>query len=278
MAYVNDKSFSDLQYITADNIHEPKVTAIFATRNGGVSGQTPETRHLHSLNLKFDTDGESNENVSENYKIIASSQGFSLGDVIGLRQGHTDNVLVVDSVAEQSRTFCLLDEVADAVVTNIKGVLLSVRTADCVPILLYDNQNDAIGAIHAGWRGTFAQIGAKAIRRMTELYGTEPANIKAAIGPAVGVCCYDVDVNFYEKFRNQFGDRIDKYFVAPHGSKPHCDLKRINEALLVKAGVQIRNIDVSDLCTACNPKLFYSHRISGEKRGTMASFIGMKKI
>jgi YfiH family protein len=262
------------------NIHSPEITAIFTTRNGGVSGQTPETAHLNSLNLNFNAEGENRENVAENYRIIAASQGFRVENIFAVRQEHTDRIITVD---ENTRTapridqICL-DESADALVTNIKGILLSVRTADCVPILLYDRINTAVAAIHAGWAGTLAGIGQKTIRRMTELYGTNPADIQAAIGPAIGGCCYEVDFDFHERFRKEYGEKVDKYFTLKSGSKPRCDLKAMNQAFLIAAGIPESSIEVSEYCTCCHPELFYSHRRSGVRRGTMASFIGLKGI
>lgn len=275
MTLINDKIFPDLQYLTADNIHSPEVSAIFATRNGGVSGLTPATTHLHSLNLQFNSKRDADSNVAENYKIIASSQGFSAGDVMSVLQKHTDKTIVVDKSLAESRPHGQLGE-ADALVTNIKGVMLSVRTADCVPILLYDSVNGAIGAVHAGWRGTFAQIGAKAVKQMSELYGTNPSDVKAAIGAAIGACCYEVSMEFYEQFSCKYGKEIDEFFHHKPNAKPHCNLNAMNKSFLVKAGVPAQNIGVSDLCTNCNPHLFYSHRRSGENRGTMAAFIGMR--
>jgi len=275
MPLTNDHGFNNLQYLTADNIHSPKVAAIFSTRNGGVSGTTPETEYLHSMNLQLNPQVDSPANTEENHRIIAASQGFNENDIMNLWQRHTDKVIAIDKTQAESRPHTNLGE-ADAVITNIEGILLAIRVADCVPILLYDSANNAIGAVHAGWRGTFTQIGAKTVKEMCTQYGTNPANIKAAIGPAIGVCCFEVGADFYEQFHNEYGDAINEFFKLEHGRKPHCNLALMNMSFLINAGVCSQNIDISALCTMCNPKLFYSHRRSGEKRGTMAAFIGMK--
>ena len=290
MTLVNDKSFPMLQYLIADNIHSPEVSAIFSTRNGGVSGLTPGTEHFCSLNLKINSKREDESNVAQNFRIVASSQGFTAGDIIGLRQMHTDKVIAVDKevawrclsgflrqrqtpakALAETRPHYKLGE-ADALVTNVKGVLLSVSVADCVPILLYDSINGSIGAVHAGWRGTLAQIGTKTVQYMGKLYGTNPAYVKAAIG----VCCYEVDTGFYEQFHDIHGKAINEFFILKHGEKPYCNLSAMNKAFLVEAGVPEQNIDMSGLCTMCNPGLFYSYRRSGDKRGAMAAFIGMR--
>ena len=263
------------QYLTANNIHSPQVSAIFTTRNGGVSGMTPGTEHLRSLNLQLNPKEDTHPSVTENHRIIAASQGFAPDDIMSLWQRHSDKIIAVDQSIADSRPHYKLGE-ADALVTNIKGILLSIRVADCVPILLYDGTNEAIGAVHAGWRGTFAQIGTKTVRRMRELYGTNPADLKAAIGPAISVCCFEVGTDLHEQFQAEYGEAIDKFFRSKPGQKPYCDLSRMNKSFLIEAGIPEKNIYVSELCTVCNPQLFYSHRRSGEKRGTMAGLIGMK--
>jgi len=234
------------EFITADNIHSSDVTAIFTTRNSGDNG------------------------------IVASSQGFRAEDIIGLRQMHTDKIITVDKTLASDRPINFPDEEGDALVTDIKGILISVRTADCVPILLYDRTNGAVGAVHAGWRGTFAQIGTKTVSRMAELYGTVPVDVKAAIGPAIGICCYEVDFDFYEKFRKEYGVSMEKFFTLSPENKPRCDLKAINAAFLIEAGIPANNIVVSEFCTMCNPELFHSYRRSGDNSGRMTAFIGMK--
>jgi len=281
MKLVNDKMFPALQYVVADNIHSSDVAAIFTTRKGGVSGTTPETEHLYSLNLKFDydDDDEDHANVMENYNIVASSQGFRAKNVFALWQNHTDKVIVITETLIASRPAAALsplDEIADALITNVPNILISVRTADCVPIFFYDEKHKAVGAAHAGWQGTFKQIGAKTINRMTEVYGTNPADIQVAVGPAAEVCCYEVGVDFYENFRNKYGDEINRFFTFEPNKKPHCNLKAMNKAFLVNAGVKAENITVSDYCTICNPELFYSFRRNGKKRGIMASLIGIR--
>ena len=276
MTIINDKTFPGLQYLAADNIHSPGVSAIFTTRNGGVSGHVPGQEHLRSLNLQFGSAKDADSNVAENFRIVAASQGFNPEDVMCVRQKHTDKIITVDKALAESRPNYKLEE-ADALVTNIKGVLLTVRVADCVPILLYDGVNGAIGAVHAGWRGTFMQIGPKAVRQMCKLYGTNHVDVQAAIGAAIGVCCYEVGMDFYEQFRGEYGEAIDEFFRHKHGGKPYCNLAAMNKSFLAAAGIPEKNITVSGLCTNCNPGLFYSHRRSGGKRGTMAGFIGMRE-
>ena len=256
-------------YIAADNIHCAEVAAVFTTRNGGVSGLLPGTGHYKSMNLQIGDSGDSYDNIKENYRIAASSLGFSADDVVSVRQKHTDIVLTADEAAGGAFE-------ADALITDAKGILLSVRTADCVPVLMYDRVKGAVAAVHSGWRGTFTRIGVKTLERMISLYGTDPSDVSAAIGPAIGGCCYEIDTDFHERFREEYGGFIDDFFQTVNGGKQHCFLSSMNRAFLERAGIPCENITVSELCTMCNPGLFYSHRRSGFKRGTMAAFIGMR--
>ena len=259
MRLVNDKNFETLKYFTADNIHSSDVTGIFTT-----SG------------LNFGLVDEKDDEATEGYKMITSSQGFREDAVVGLWQKHSDSITAVDEATVDALSAYSLSEQGDALVTDVKGVLLSIRIADCAPILFYDGKNKAVGAVHAGWRGAFAQIGPKTIKRMTELYGTNPADIKASIGPAIGVCCYEVSFDFYENFIQEYGDAACKFFVLAPDKKPHFNLKAMNESFLIDAGIPASNIEVSELCTMCNPDLLHSYRRDGDKSGRLAAFIGMR--
>jgi hypothetical protein len=250
MKLITDTTFPNLQYITAENIHSPQVSAVFSTRNGG-----------------------------ENYKTLISCQGFEFENLVTLEQKHTANIVVVDedAIGNRRRLDCInLNEAADALITNIKGLLLSVRTADCVPILLYDPYTKSVGAVHAGWRGTLAKIGPKTVKRMAGVYGTNPKDIKAAIGPAIGPCCFEVGFEVRDSFLTEHGTGIAEFFSIKLNNKPYCDIKSINKAFLTEAGIPDKNIEVSDFCTKCSPDLFYSYRYSGGRHGLMANFIGLK--
>jgi hypothetical protein len=261
-------TLADEKFFTADNIHSAEVAAVFSTRNGGVSGQTFE--YLRSLNFQFNVEDE--KNVAENYKIIAAALGFRAEEIFGVHQIHSDKIFLAEKKPKKIFDFC---EKADAIITNKKNILLTVRIADCVPILLHDTEKNAIAAIHAGWRGTLAQIAQKTIRRMTEEFSTDPTNIRAAIGASIGICCYEVDENFHLQFKKIFGEKIEKFFSVS-SEKIFCNLSEINKFSLTEAGVREKNISALNLCTKCHPELFFSHRKSGKKRGTLAAFIGMK--
>ena len=150
----------------------------------------------------------------------------------------------------------------DALVSNQRGVLVGVKTADCVPILIVDPTTQIVAAIHAGWRGTARGIAAAAVRDITVRWQTDPRNLRAAIGPAIGGCCYEV------------GPEVARHFGVEAAGAVHLDLARINELQLRCAGVA--NVWKSSDCTFCAANRFYSYRREREQAGRMVSFIGWR--
>ncbi len=172
-----------------------------------------------------------------------------------LKQIHSDKVVVADD-----RKGCL--EQGDALITSEPGNLLGVRTADCVPILIADPENRAVAAIHAGWRGTSAGIVSKAVAKLTAEFGSRPAALRAAIGPSIGPCCYEV------------GLEVASLFQA---SGSTVDLPGENRSQLVSSGLTPEHIDVSELCTLCyGDGEFHSFRRDKEASGRMVSAIGIR--
>jgi polyphenol oxidase len=148
----------------------------------------------------------------------------------------------------------------DALVTAREGVSVSVRTADCYPLLLADDRNRAVAAVHAGWRGTAARIAIRTLEEMHRLYGTEPADVFAAIGPGIGKCCYEVGTEVARQLGIEQAGRID--------------LAAINRRQLLDAGVAEHRIDVLGGCTKCDAHLFHSYRRDQLAAGRMVSYIG----
>jgi YfiH family protein len=152
----------------------------------------------------------------------------------------------------------------DALVTRIPARWIGIRTADCVPVLLADTRNRAVAAVHAGWRGTIADITSATLRKMSEVYRTDPGNIVAALGPCIGECCYEV------------GPEVARQFHADHESETlpsHVDLVEANLRQLLAAGVAPERIDVAGLCTMCEEEEFHSYRRDREASGRMVSAI-----
>ena len=189
----------------------------------------------------------------------------------------------------------------DALVTDEPGIFLSVRTADCVPLLLVDPARHAIAAVHAGWRGSLQRIAEKTVGEMRRAFHTQPEELLAAIGPSIRACCYEVGQEVVEAFQGRF-TRCEGYFresplgvasrapalkqsplspsTKPPGHAPegvagaHLDLVAVTRDQLRNAGLRSANIEVADFCTACRTDLFFSHRKEG-KTGRMMAVIGM---
>ncbi len=257
----------------------------FSTRGGGVS----ELNGEKVLNLGF-VEWDSKENVLENRRRFQSALGAEGMTLAGLSQIHSDFVHVFEGSPDAP---CR----GDASITNHPGVLLAVQTADCVPILLVDPKNRAVAAVHAGWRGTLQRIVAKTIGKMQMQFGTRPADLLAAIGPSIGVCCYEVGTEVASAFQSQFPNASDWFDELRTGDEPNplqwlnmkppghqplpknvlLDLRKGNRAQLLEAGLLPRNISESDLCTACLRDLFFSYRKEGGVTGRLMAVIGIRE-
>lgn len=259
-----------VHYLTYNRLSEIDfINHAFSTRLGGVSKGIFE-----SMNLSFEHDDF--DSVTENYKRICNACSFDYDTLVASSQDHHTFVRVCTKENCGIGIYKKKDiESVDALVTNEKGVTLVTYYADCTPLFFVDTKKHAIGLAHAGWRGTVGKIGAEVIRTMTTNYGTDPADLVCAIGPAISKCCYEVDKacadNFYELKLD------DSRFVFPkEDGKFMIDLLETNRQILVSAGIKEENIVLSDLCTKCNSKLLWSHRATNGKRGTMAAFMCLK--
>lgn len=236
----------------------------FSTRFGGVS-----EGHLSSLNLGTHR-GDDPENVRENYRILGQAVGFDPLCTVFTKQIHSDIVEKVD------RSHCgrgLLREATegcDGLITNEKGVVLTVFSADCTPILFFDPVAKAVGAAHAGWRGTAAGIAARVVEKMSAEFGSLPKNIRAAIGPCISQCCFETHEDVPNAMLESLGEEA-KAYILPKGEKFLVDLKGLNELWLRRSGVE--QISIAKECTACEPDRFWTHRRVGDRRGSLAAMI-----
>ena len=218
--------------------------------------------------------------------------GASLWPVVTLRQIHSDLIHCVDSVPNEPLT-------GDGLITATPGVLLAIQTADCLPVILVDPTHHAVGVFHAGWRGTAKRIVEKGVGEMHRCFGSRPRDLKAAIGPGIHGCCYEVGEEVRTKFDSQFAygtslfrevkesDPVrEKYPLlfltarAPgHSELPikiFLDLVEANRQQLLAAGVRKKNIDASPLCTNCRPDLLFSYRAENGKTGRMMGVVGVR--
>lgn len=244
----------------------------FSTREGGVS-----TGALRSLNVgegRGDDDGR----VAENRARFARACGFGDRRVIFARQIHSPRIEYVTPSNADADFEC------DGFLTDAPGVPIAVKSADCVPILLYEPDAGVAAAVHAGWRGTAAGIAGVAVERMCRL-GAKRDRIRAAIGPSICAGCFEVGDDFPDRFadiastsphhRMRVGaaGMISDFISRGGDGVLRCDLQSINERLLVLCGVHQRCIDVAGICTKERGGEFYSHRRDGDARGVMASAI-----
>lgn len=253
-----------LEYLTAEGIGVPHC---FTTRLGGVS-----TGQLASLNIGMHR-GDGAETVAQNYKILAKALDFDVNNLVLTHQIHSDIVRTVTKGNHLGFDHRHYPE-CDALITNDPGTALVVFTADCTPILLWDAVTGAVGAAHAGWRGTAADIAGKTVRAMQREFGCRPENIRAAIGPNIGQCCFETDRDVPEAILASFGNEAAA-FIRPAGEKFYLDLKKINALALQKAGVS--HIDISTDCTMCQHERFWSHRHTGGRRGSQGAIIVCKE-
>ena len=252
------------EYLRSD-VFPAGVRHCFTTRRGGVS-----EGKLASLNLGVHR-GDRPENVVENYRILGRAVGFSPEQTVFTRQRHTD---IVVRVGKENRGEGLYREVPparDGLITNEPGVALCCFSADCTPILLYDPVRRCIGAVHSGWRGTAAGIVHRCVRLLESEFGTQPEDIRAAIGPCIGQCCFETDENVPAAMRAALGSDAEPAIRAAENGKYYVNLKLLNALWLKKAGV--RRIDVCPECTRCRPDRFWSHRYTGDERGSLAAVI-----
>ena len=258
------KKQGTLEYLTAQGITVPHC---FTTRLGGVSCGA-----LSSMNLAIKLD-ETDENVTRNFEILGSALGFGIEDLVLTRQTHSDIVRVV-SRSDCKGCFHRDYPECDALVTNDPGVALTVFTADCTPLLFHDPVTGAVGAAHAGWRGTVSAIGPKTVAAMIENFGCKAENIHAAVGPNIGFCHFETDADIPDALLAAFGEEILP-FIRQSGGKYFVDLKEINALILRRSGV--RHIEISEDCTMCQPDRFWSHRVTRGIRGSQGALILCKE-
>ncbi len=228
--------------------------------------------HPLSFSMALHT-GETKETVIANRKTVERLfEKKQICHFVLANQTHSDHVHVVkepETKGWESLESAVLD--CDALVTNLKGVMLGILTADCVPVLLYDPVQKAVAVVHAGWKGTKANIVAKTIQTMQCEFGTEPKNMIAGIAPSIGQCCYEVGEEVASHFFH-----LPDVLNAKHNGKYMLDLPLANKMQLMQVGIAEENIEMSGICTACDVEHFFSYRKEGGCSGRFMSLIGMQ--
>ncbi|MFC2075279.1 peptidoglycan editing factor PgeF [Bdellovibrionota bacterium] len=187
-------------------------------------------------------------------------KGFGLkpGNLQLMRQVHKDGVVEIKELLPNRPE-------ADSMITNQPNIILGIRTADCVPLLIFDQENMAIAAVHAGWRSAAERLPIKTLKRMKECFGTDPSRCQAVVGPAIGACCYEVGKEVIGHFPSRFVQ-----------GESHLDLPSAVIAQLEDMGVSRPQVFWVNECTACNPSQFFSHRRDSGETGRHLSFITLR--
>lgn len=243
----------------------------FTTREGGVSEGIFE-----SLNLSF-TRGDDPDAVKENYRRIAAAFGKEVSDIVCSDQTHTTNVRRVDRTyggcgVIKDRPYTDVD----GLVTDEPGLILATFYADCVPLYFVDPVHKAIGLSHSGWRGTVERMGQATLDKMKAEFGTNPADVYAAIGPSICQDCYEVSEDVAEAFTEAFAGHEEEILIDKGNGKYQLDLWKANEIVMMDAGVKREHLAVTNICTCCNERLLFSHRASKGKRGNLGAFLMLR--
>ena len=242
-------------------------------------GKYPECIHAVSTKLisePYDFSlalhtGEDVKSIVDNRKKLSSLLGIDNNlHFIVANQTHGEHIEII-SMSETKGWQGVDDAInnCDALVTNQKGVVLTILTADCVPVLLYDKEKEIVAAIHAGWKGTEAKIVAKTVQKMIKVYDSDPEDIIAGVAPAIGRCCYEVGKDVAKHFFNE------PLSFDVWGEKYMLDLPFINKKQLLDSGVLEEHIEMSGVCTSCEVERFFSYRKEQGCSGRFMSMIGL---
>ena len=270
---VKQNKEGELEYLTFPLLEQTGIIKhLFSTRMGGVSKGIYST-----MNLSY-TRGDEKESVDENFRRIAKVLQCDASDIVCSDQTHTVNLRVVsrrDGGKGILRPKDYTD--IDGLLTDEFGLVLATFYADCVPLYFVDTKRLAIALAHSGWRGSVARMGRCVVEKMKEVYGTNPADIVTAIGPSICQACYEVGEDVADAFAREFKDdgQVDEILASTGNGKYQLDLWRANEIILTEAGIPVRQIQVTDICTCHNSEYLFSHRASQGRRGNLGAFLGL---
>lgn len=244
----------------------------FSTRLGGVSEGC-----FQSMDLSF-TRGDREDHVRENFRRMAEAIGVKCEDMVFSQQTHTVNVR---RVTEEDRGGGIQKPLeytdVDGLVTDIPGLCLVTFYADCVPLFFVDPVKKAIGLSHSGWRGTAGKIGKVTVEKMCREFGSDSADIRAAVGPSVCQDCYEVSEDVIDRFKESY-DRCywNDLFYRKGNGRYQLNLWKANEIVFTESGITAEHMSITNLCTHCNSHVLFSHRAMGNDRGSLAAFLALK--
>ena len=244
----------------------------FTTRHGGVSSSPYDT-----LNLAFHV-GDQQADVVENRKRVAAALDFAPEKLVTAEQVHGDRIMSVtaEHAGRGAADYATAITATDALITNVPGIPLATFYADCVPVMILDPVQRAIGLAHAGWKGTVQKIAQKTVCRMSEIFGTQPADCLVGIAPSIGPCCYEVDERVYGEFSRAFTGG-DGFLQPKEMGRWQLDLWAANLDQLLETGVRQENVVISRICTNCNRNQLFSYRGDSGQTGRMGAFMMLKQ-
>lgn len=266
-----------VSYVSFPKLGEYKdIVHGFSTRFGGVS-----KNHLASMNLSFSR-GDERSAVLENHRRFAKAIGYDEKRLVFSDQIHTTMIHKVTE-ADVGKGIVRESDLKgiDGLVTNVPNIPLITFYADCVPLYFYDPIKKVVALAHSGWRGTIEEIGAKMVHVMENEYGCKAQHIICAIAPSICQNCYEVSEDVALQFINKYqcfyhGNEMDELLYKKENGKYQLNLHKACEITLLQAGILNEHLDITDLCTCCNPEVFFSHRASHGMRGNLAAVIMLK--
>jgi YfiH family protein len=273
----NTEDQLNLFYIDSWQKSYPQLKVGFTSRSGGTS-----TAPFHSLNLGLHV-ADAEEDVISNRERLADAVRLPIGSWVYAEQVHGNEVKLL-TLSDRGKGIHSREsaiQAKDAFITQEPDICIAALFADCVPLYFYDPIHQAIGLAHAGWKGTVQEIAAATVYGMQQHFNSKPHEIKAAIGPSIGICCFEVD----EVVMNKVWELFSRDMMEKDGDKPlfhekengkfMLNLQEMNRQIMIKAGILPSHIEVSDYCTSCRTDLFFSHRKENGKTGRMVAWIGL---
>ncbi|MEK6646954.1 MAG: peptidoglycan editing factor PgeF [Candidatus Firestonebacteria bacterium] len=257
------KTSNQIRYFTIPSWYKFNVSAFISTK---------------PYDLSFKGIADKSATTIKNRKLIADAMGFGIDKLVTCQQTHSNKVAVIrkKDVGKGNLKYSTAIADTDGLITNLKNIPIAISIADCLPIFLVDPVNKSIGIVHAGWRGTFKKIAEIAILKMKTVFNSSPENLKVALGPSIGSCCYEIDLKLTDKFLKAF--KKNSYENPFNWTKIFkksaiLDIKELNRRQLIKVGVLPENILVNPDCTKCNSDLFFSYRRDKNNAGRMMAVI-----
>jgi len=263
----------NLTFLTFPNLlHHQGLLHAISTRQGGLS-----TGNYTSLNLAFHV-GDNHDTVKRNHQLVSQALGFDLTSLVSCHQVHHHSIACIDKTYHYKD--CFLPDNAlpetDGLVTDVPGITLLTRYADCVPLLFYGPEKHTVALAHAGWKGTLGQIGPKTVELLTREFKCQRKDIQVAVGPSIGPCCYEISNTMaVQATKDLF--KGEAYTRELSGRKLFFDLWQANKKELYQAGIKEENLSCAEICTACNIDQFFSYRKEKQVTGRFGAFIGLRK-